>query len=150
MGGRPLTDVLDAEQIDALVERTREGGAEIVGLLKTGSAYFAPSSAAAQMVAAVLGDTNEVLPVCAWVEGEYGIDGVYLGVPARIGAGGVTEIVELPLTDDELNGLRAGCRSGQGEGRRVASRSISADHCWAETRTGSGSVLVDPEPACLE
>ncbi len=106
VGGRPLTDVLDAEQIDALVERTREGGAEIVGLLKTGSAYFAPSSAAAQMVAAVLGDTNEVLPVCAWVEGEYGIDGVYLGVPARIGAGGITEIVELPLTDDELNGLR--------------------------------------------
>ena len=111
VGGRPLTDVLDAGQIDALVDRTREGGAEIVGLLKTGSAYFAPSSAAAQMVAAVLGDTNEVLPVCAWVEGEYGIDGVYLGVPARIGAGGVTEIVELPLTDDELNGLRAAASS---------------------------------------
>ena len=64
----------------------------------------------------MLGDTNEVLPVCAWVEGEYGIDGVYLGVPARIGAGGVTEIVELPIAEDELNGLRAGCRSGQGEG----------------------------------
>jgi malate dehydrogenase len=107
VGGRPLTAVLDAGAIEALVERTRDGGAEIVGLLKTGSAYYAPSAAAAKMVAAVLGDTGEVMPVCAWTDGEYGVSGVYLGVPARIGAGGVREIVELELTDGELAGLRA-------------------------------------------
>lgn len=106
VGGRPLTEVLDAETIEALVDRTRKGGAEIVGLLKTGSAYYAPSSAAGKMVSAVLGDTRERMPVCAWTDGEYGISGVYLGVPAEIGAGGVTEIVELPLTDEEMDALR--------------------------------------------
>jgi malate dehydrogenase len=107
IGGRPLTEVLDADAIAAVVERTRDGGAEIVGLLKTGSAYYAPSAAAAKMVTAVLGDTGEVMPVCAWTNGEYGVSGVYLGVPARIGAGGVREILELDLTDGELDGLRA-------------------------------------------
>lgn len=107
VGGRPLTEVLDGPTIDALIERTREGGAEIVGLLKTGSAYYAPSSAAAKMVRAVLEDSGEQMPVCAWVTGEYGIDGVYLGVPARVGAGGVTGIVELALTDGEMAALRA-------------------------------------------
>jgi malate dehydrogenase len=75
-------------------------------LLKTGSAYYAPSAAAAAMVEAVAGDTGAVMPVCAWVSGQYGIDGVYLGVPARLGAGGVQEVVELPLADDELKALR--------------------------------------------
>jgi malate dehydrogenase len=78
----------------------------VVALLKSGSAYYAPSSAAAAMVEAVLGDTGEVMPVCAWVTGQYGIDGVYLGVPARLGRAGVTEVVELPLTDGELADLR--------------------------------------------
>ncbi|MGH2816068.1 MAG: malate dehydrogenase, partial [Actinomycetota bacterium] len=96
--GKPLTEVADADTIERLVQRTRDGGAEVVALLKSGSAYYAPSSAAATMAAAVLGDTGEVLPVCAWVTGEYGIDGVYLGVPAKLGRGGVTEVVELPLT----------------------------------------------------
>jgi malate dehydrogenase len=105
--GRPLAEVLDAATIEEVVERTRAGGAEIVGLLRTGSAYFAPSSAATKMVAAVLADSSEVMPVCAWTSGEYGIDGVYLGVPARLGAGGVTGIVELDLTDDEASALRA-------------------------------------------
>ncbi|HLA66288.1 MAG TPA: malate dehydrogenase [Acidimicrobiia bacterium] len=107
VGGKPLTEVLDAATIDELVTRTRDGGAEVVALLKTGSAYYAPSSAAAKMVKAVLGDTGEVMPVCAWTGGEYGVSDVYLGVPARIGAGGVIEIVELPITDDELTALRA-------------------------------------------
>lgn len=107
VAGRPLTDVLDAATIDALVERTRNGGAEIVALLKTGSAYYAPSSAAAKMVEAVLGDSGAQMPVCAWTTGEYGIEGVYLGVPALLGAGGVTEIVELDLTGDEVAALRA-------------------------------------------
>ncbi len=104
--GKPLAEVTDQETIERLVQRTRDGGAEVVALLKSGSAYYAPSSAAAAMVAAVLGDTKEVMPVCAWVSGEYGIDGVYLGVPARLGRRGVEEVVELPLTDEELANLR--------------------------------------------
>ncbi len=106
VGGRPLADVFEAAAIDELVDRTRQGGAEIVALLKTGSAYYAPASAAAKMVLAVLGDTGEQMPVCAWTTGEYGISEVYLGVPATLGAGGVTGIVELPITDDELSALR--------------------------------------------
>jgi malate dehydrogenase len=106
VSGRPLADVLDQGTIDKLVQRTRDGGAEIVGLLKTGSAYYAPSAAAAQMVEAVLTDSGAVMPVCAWVQGQYGVSDVYLGVPARLGQGGVTEIVELPLTVEELSNLR--------------------------------------------
>ncbi|HVM39710.1 MAG TPA: malate dehydrogenase [Acidimicrobiia bacterium] len=104
--GKPLTEVADDAAISELVEKTRDGGAEIVGLLKTGSAYFAPSSAAAKMVEAVLKDTKETMPVCAWVDGQYGIESVYLGVPARLGRGGVEEVVELDLTDDEVSALR--------------------------------------------
>jgi malate dehydrogenase len=104
--GKPLAEVADQETIERLVQRTRDGGAEVVALLKSGSAYYAPSSAATAMVAAVLGDTRDVMPVCAWVSGEYGIDGVYLGVPARLGRRGVEEVVELPLTDGELANLR--------------------------------------------
>jgi malate dehydrogenase len=107
VAGKPLTEVADEATIERLVQRTRDGGAEIVALLKTGSAYYAPSSAAAAMVEAVAGDKGEVLPVCAWVTGQYGIDGVYLGVPAKLGTGGVKEIVELPLSDAEIAGLRA-------------------------------------------
>jgi malate dehydrogenase len=104
--GKPLTDLLPAEKIEELVTRTRNGGAEVVALLKTGSAYYAPSAAAARMVRAVAEDSGTVLPVCAWVEGEYGISGVYLGVEAEIGAGGVKKVVERDLTDTELAALR--------------------------------------------
>jgi malate dehydrogenase len=104
--GRPLAELADQETVERLVQRTRDGGAEVVALLKTGSAYYAPSSAATAMVAAVLGDTKEIMPVCAWVSGEYGIDGVFLGVPARLGRRGVEEVVELPLTEGELVELR--------------------------------------------
>lgn len=99
--GRPLGDVLDATTIAELVTRTRNGGAEVVALLKTGSAYYAPSAAAARMVRAIHTDSGEELPVCAWVDGEYGIAGVYLGVVAEIGTGGVRKVVEVPLTDSE-------------------------------------------------
>lgn len=105
--GTPLAELLTPKEIDDLVERTRAGGAEIVALLKTGSAYYAPSSAAAAMVRSILTDDNDVFATCAWVTGQYGIDGVYLGVPARLGAAGVEEIVELPLEQIELDGLRA-------------------------------------------
>jgi malate dehydrogenase len=104
--GKPLTDVLDQEAIDGLVQRTRDGGAEIVALLKTGSAYYAPSAAAAAMVEAVLRDSDAELPVCAWMTGQYGISDVYLGVMARLGAGGVKEVLDVDLTDFEVAALR--------------------------------------------
>jgi len=105
--GEPLADLMPADQIEELVVRTRNGGAEVVALLKTGSAYYAPSAAAARMAKAVITDSGAVMPVCAWVDGEYGISGVYLGVEAEIGATGVRKVVETALTDSEVAGLRA-------------------------------------------
>jgi malate dehydrogenase len=105
--GKPLADLLPAEKIEELVVRTRNGGAEVVALLKTGSAYYAPSAAAARMAKAVIEDSGAVMPVCAWVDGEYGIEGVYLGVEAQIGKGGVKKVVETKLTDSELTELKA-------------------------------------------
>jgi malate dehydrogenase len=104
--GKPLTDVMDQDTIDELVTRTRNGGAEVVALLKTGSAYYAPSAAAARMAKAVAEDSGAVMPVCAWVDGEYGISGVYLGVEAELGATGVRKVVEGDLTDSELADLK--------------------------------------------
>jgi malate dehydrogenase len=104
--GKPLADLLPADKIEQLVTRTRNGGAEVVALLKTGSAYYAPSAAAARMARAVKEDAGAVLPVCAWVDGEYGISGVYLGVEAEVGAGGVKRVVERNLTDSELAALK--------------------------------------------
>lgn len=119
--GRPLVELLAPERISALVERTRNGGAEVVGLLKTGSAYFAPSAAAARMVRAVAEDSGAVMPVCTWVSGEYGVSGVYLGVPAQIGAGGVQRVVELELTADELAALRTAAEAVRAKQADVAS-----------------------------
>jgi malate dehydrogenase len=120
VAGKPLTEVADAETIQELVTRTRDGGAEIVGLLKTGSAYYAPASAAAAMVRAVVTDSGDLMPVCAWVTGQYGISDVYLGVPARLGAGGVKEIVELPLSDDEVAALRSAAEAVRAKQADVA------------------------------
>jgi malate dehydrogenase len=105
--GKPLGDLLPPADVDELVERTRNGGAEIVALLKTGSAYYAPSAAAARMARAVIEDAGAVMPVCAWVDGEYGISGVYLGVEAEIGRVGVRRVVETDLTDSERAALEA-------------------------------------------
>ena len=104
--GKPLADLLSAEKIEELVVRTRNGGAEVVALLKTGSAYYAPSAAAARMAKAVIEDSGAVMPVCAWVDGEYGISGVYLGVEAEIGKAGVRKVVETDLTESELVSLK--------------------------------------------
>ena len=104
--GKPLTDLLPADKVEELVVRTRNGGAEVVALLKTGSAYYAPSAAAARMARAVIEDSGAVLPVCAWVDGEYGISGVYLGVEASIGKEGVKKVEETDLTDSELAALK--------------------------------------------
>jgi malate dehydrogenase len=104
--GKLLSDLLPAEEIEDLVVRTRNGGAEVVALLKTGSAYYAPSAAAARMAKAVIEDSGAVMPVCAWVDGEYeGISGVYLGVEAEIGREGVRRIVQTDLTAAEMAGL---------------------------------------------
>jgi malate dehydrogenase len=104
--GKPLSDLLPADEIEELVTRTRNGGAEVVALLKTGSAYYAPSAAAARMARAVIEDSGAVLPICAWVDGEYGISGVYLGVEAEIGRDGVRRVVETDLTEGELAALK--------------------------------------------
>jgi len=106
VGGKPLPDLVDDATLDRLFQRTRDGGAEIVGLLKSGSAYYAPSASVTAMVRAIAEDAHEVLPVCAWTTGEYGISDVYIGVPARLGTPGVEEIVELELNDQELASLR--------------------------------------------
>ena len=106
VNGKQLSELLSQGKIDALVDRTRNGGAEVVALLKTGSAYYAPSAAAARMAKAVKEDSGAVMPVCAWVDGEYGISGVYLGVEAEIGKGGVRKVVETKLTATELEALK--------------------------------------------
>ena len=104
--GTPLPELVDEAALERLFQRTRDGGAEIVALLKTGSAYYAPGSSVVAMVDAIVNDAKAVLPVCAWTTGQYGVSDVYLGVPARIGRGGVEEIVELDLNDGELAKLR--------------------------------------------
>lgn len=106
VNGKPLSELLSAEEIEELVVKTRNGGAEIVALLKTGSAYYAPSAAAARMAKAVIEDSGAIMPVCAWVDGEYGINGVYLGVEAEIGKSGVRRVVETKLTESELAELK--------------------------------------------
>jgi malate dehydrogenase len=105
VGGIALSEKLSQTEIDDLVTRTRNGGAEIVAFLKTGSAYYAPSAAAARMAKAVIEDAGVVMPVCAWVDGEYGISGVYLGVEAVIGREGIRRVVETDLTPSELTEL---------------------------------------------
>lgn len=104
--GKALSEKLSQAEIDELVDRTRNGGAEVVALLKTGSAYYAPSAAAARMAKAVIEDSGATMPVCAWVDGEYGISGVYLGVEAQIGREGIKKVVETKLTDSELEALK--------------------------------------------
>jgi malate dehydrogenase len=105
--GKPLTELADDATLERLYARTRDAGAEIVGLLKKGSAYYAPSASATRMVEAISGHIDSPLPVCAWCTGQYGIDGVYVGVPVNLSGAGVAEIVELDLNDDELASLRA-------------------------------------------
>lgn len=105
VAGIPITELMPKERIDALVERTANGGAEIVGLLKTGSAYYAPASAAVEMAESILKDKKKVLPCAALLEGEYGYNDLFIGVPVKIGAKGVEEIIEIKLTDEEKAAL---------------------------------------------
>jgi malate dehydrogenase len=105
VAGIPITELLPADRVEAIVKRTAGGGAEIVSLLKTGSAYYAPSSSTAEMVDAVLKDKHKVLPSCCYLEGEFGIKDLYVGVPAQLGARGVEKIWEVQLNDAERSAL---------------------------------------------
>ena len=106
VAGIPITELLPEERIEAIVDRTRNGGAEIVGLLKTGSAYYAPASAAVEMAESILKDKKKILPCAAYLEGEYGFNDLFIGVPVKLGAGGVEEIIEIRLTDSEKADLK--------------------------------------------
>jgi len=107
VGGVPITELLDAATIARLVDRTRKGGAEIVALLKAGSAYYAPAASVAEMVEAVVTDRKHLAPCAAYLRGEYGIDDLFIGVPVILGKNGVERIIELTLTDDERKQLLA-------------------------------------------
>ena len=111
VAGIPLPDLLPKEKIEAIVTRTRKGGAEIVNLLKTGSAYYAPSAAVAEMVEAILKDKKKILPCAAYLEGEYGINGLFVGVPVKLGAKGVEEIIQIKLTAEENAALQKSAAS---------------------------------------
>lgn len=111
VSGIPLTQFLDDDRIEALIERTRKGGAEIVGYLKTGSAYYAPSSAAVQMVEAIARDKKRILPCAAYLQGEYGMEGHFLGVPCKLGEGGLQEVVEVELTGREREELESSAQA---------------------------------------
>ena len=106
VAGIPITELLSKDRIEALVERTRNGGAEIVGLLKTGSAYYAPASAAVEMAESILKDKKKILPCAAYLEGEYGINELFIGVPVKLGAKGAEQIVEITLTKEEKAALQ--------------------------------------------
>ena len=114
VAGIPITELLSEERIQALVERTRTGGAEIVGLLKTGSAYYAPASAAVEMSEAILLDKKKILPCAAYLQGEYGIQNLFIGVPVKLGEAGVEEIVQIRLTGEEDKALQLSAAAVQG------------------------------------
>jgi malate dehydrogenase len=113
VAGIPLPDLMPKEKIDQIVERTRNGGAEIVSLLKTGSAYYAPSAAVVEMVEAILKDKKKILPCAAYLEGEYGINRLFVGVPVKLGEGGIVEIIQINLTTDERAALQRSAASVQ-------------------------------------
>src|SRR5216683_2688461 len=106
VSGIPVTQLLDKAKLDKIVDRTRNGGAEIVAFLKTGSAYYAPSSAVVQMVESIVLDQKRLLPCAAWLDGEYGLSGIYCGVPCKLGRNGLEQIVEVKLTPDEQSALQ--------------------------------------------
>ena len=105
VAGIPITELIPKERLDAIIERTRKGGGEIVSYLKTGSAYYAPAAAVMEMVEAILKDKNKIVPCAAYLEGEYGLSGIYFGVPVKLGFGGIKEIIEIKLTDEEKEAL---------------------------------------------
>jgi malate dehydrogenase len=111
VSGIPVTQLMDRATLDAIVDRTRNGGAEIVKHLKTGSAYYAPSAGAVQMVEAIVRDQRRILPCAAWLEGEYGMSGLYLGVPCKLGRGGLQQVIQVELTDAERAALESSAQA---------------------------------------
>ena len=114
VAGMPITELMPQERIDALVDRTANGGAEIVGLLKTGSAYYAPASAAVEMAESILKDKKKILPCAAYLEGEYGFNDLFIGVPVKLGKGGIVDIIEIELTEEEKKALKKSADAVQG------------------------------------
>ncbi len=121
VAGIPLPDLMDKATIDRLVQRTRDGGIEIVNFLKTGSAYYAPATSAVQMVEAIVKDKNRILPSAVWLEGEYGLNDVVVGVPIKLGAGGMKEVIQITLTDEEKAALN---KSAEGVRANIAKLSL--------------------------
>jgi len=114
VAGIPVTELISAERIEAIVERTRKGGGEIVNLLKTGSAYYAPASAVTEMAEAILKDKKKILPCVAYLQGEYGINDLFIGVPVKLGSSGIEEIIEIRLTAEENEALQRSAKAVQG------------------------------------
>jgi malate dehydrogenase len=114
VAGIPITELMSAERIEALVQRTRKGGGEIVNLLKTGSAYYAPASATTEMAEAILKDKKKILPCVAYLQGEYGIQNLFIGVPVKLGSSGIEEIIEIKLTAGEREALQRSAKAVQG------------------------------------
>jgi malate dehydrogenase len=114
VAGIPITELISAERIEAIIERTRKGGGEIVGLLKTGSAFYAPASAATEMAEAILKDKKKILPCVTYLQGEYGIHNLFIGVPVKLGSAGAEEIIEIQLTDEENEALQRSAQAVQG------------------------------------
>ena len=114
VAGIPITELISAERIEAIIERTRKGGGEIVSLLKTGSAFYAPASAATEMAEAILKDKKKILPCVTYLQGEYGIQNLFIGVPVKLGSTGAEEIVEIQLTDEENDALQRSAQAVQG------------------------------------
>ena len=131
VAGIPITELIEKSRLEALVQRTRDGGAEIVKYLKTGSAYYAPSAAATEMVEAILKDKKKILPCAAYLQGEYGINGLYVGVPVKLGAKGIEQIIEIKLTAGRKSRPRQ--ERGRGEGVVRGDRSLTPNRL-----TGSG------------
>ena len=113
MAGIPITELIAKDRLDAIVTRTRNGGAEIVNFLKTGSAFYAPASSAVEMAESILKDRKKILPCAVLLEGEYGIKGLFIGVPVKLGKGGIEQIIQIKLTPDEDAGLKKSAASVQ-------------------------------------
>ena len=121
VSGIPLAELMAGDRIQALIDRTRDGGAEIVKLLKTGSAYYAPAASVIQMVEAIVRDKKRILPCSAYLEGEYGLEGIYFGVPCKLGKDGVEKVIELSLNEEERELVRV---SAEAVGKSVASLNL--------------------------
>jgi malate dehydrogenase len=131
VGGVPITELLPAERIAELVTRTRNGGAEVVALLKTGSAFYAPAASTWQMVDAILGDRHEIVPCAALLRGEYGIDGLFVGVPVQLGRGGIEKVIEIELTPAEASAFRSSADAVKGLVERMAELAAGASGAGA-------------------